>query len=103
MLDEDADTVNCSGLLAAILVRAIQDARGSSAYTAEARAWLLADGLHLGELLGIDMRRWLKQPQQPRRQLSRQRVAVLDGARPQEVYAHESMFGKLNCSFTYRR
>ena len=88
MLDEDADTVNCTGLLAALLVRALQDARGANAYTAEARAWLLTDGLHLGELLGLDMRRGLQQPQQPRRQLSRQRVAVLHGARPQEVYAH---------------
>ena len=82
---EDADTVNCTGLLAARLVRARQDARGANAYTAEARAWLCADGRHLGELLGLDLRRGL---QQPRRQLSRQRVAVLGGARPQEVYAH---------------
>ena len=88
MLAEDADTVNCSGLLAALLVRALQDARGSNAYTLEAQAWLLNDGLHLGALLGLDMRRGLQQPQQPRRQLSRQRVAVLHGARPQEVYAH---------------
>ena len=71
----DEPYVDCTSLLVALLLRAAKDTLAERERAMEAQQWLEQDGVALAAILGVDLRRWLRES--PQRRISRQRIAAL--------------------------